>query len=89
MAESVSRSTQGLSRERPYRNFVYGQRSTGAIQVPAADGLMRFWRNTSIAAMPAGERRCPSEHSALDGMQISIMASVQPVSYLCLRRYMC
>ena len=29
--------------------------STGAIQVPAADGKLRLWRNTSVANLAAGE----------------------------------
>jgi PKD repeat protein len=35
--------------------FAVNDGATTAIQVPAADGKMRFWRNTSVASLAAGE----------------------------------
>ena len=41
--------------ERADRHDLHGQRpATDAITVPAADGKMRFWRNTSVATLAAG-----------------------------------
>src|SRR3712207_2447993 len=34
--------------------FMVNAGATTAIQVPAADGKMRFWRNTSVATLAAG-----------------------------------
>jgi hypothetical protein len=36
--------------------FMVNDGATSAITVPAADGRMRFWRNTSVAALAAGDR---------------------------------
>ena len=40
--------------------FMVNDGATGAIEVPAADGKMRFWRNTTVATLAAGARprRC-------------------------------
>ena len=35
--------------------FMVNGASFNAIQIPAADGNMRFWRNTSVAGQPAGQ----------------------------------
>ena len=35
--------------------FMVNDGATGAIEVPAADGKMRFWRNTSVATLAAGQ----------------------------------
>ena len=44
--------------ERAHRHPLHGQRpiATIAIAVPAADGKLRFWRNTSIATPRTGRR---------------------------------
>ena len=52
---------------------------TSAIEVPAADGKMRFWRNTSIASLAPGRlRRSPQTPLAMSGTRISTTASAPP-----------
>src|SRR5262245_7465784 len=41
--------------ENAVRGTLYAQRSSMAMTVPAADGQMRFWRNTSIAQQSPGQ----------------------------------
>ena len=51
------------ARERADRQlFTVNDGATTAIRVPAADGKMRFWRNTSVATLAAGpgRRRSPT-----------------------------
>ena len=47
--------------------------------VPAADGRMRFWRNTSVASLcPARSPRFPTARSATNGTRIWTTASGRP-----------
>ena len=39
------------------------ERGTYAIKVPADDGKMRFWRNTSVATLPAGQTATLAENT--------------------------
>ena len=49
-------SRRRAARERADRHDVHGRRrAPRAIQVPAADGKLRLWRNTSVASLEPGE----------------------------------
>ena len=50
-----SRRPTAAGRERAQRHDLHGQRGTSAIKVPAADGKLRFWRNTSVASLAPGQ----------------------------------
>ena len=41
------------ARERTERHHLHGESGTTAITVPAAEGKLRFWRNTDVAALTA------------------------------------
>ena len=53
--------------ERADRHDLHGQRGRDdAIEVPAADGKLRFWRNTAVASLAPGRpRRLPARHARL------------------------
>ena len=69
------------ARERADRHDLHGQRpAPTAIQVPAADGKMRFWRNTQRRHAGAGPDRDARRRarSATSGTRTSTTASARP-----------
>ena len=59
--------------------FTVNGPATVGIRVPAADGKMRFWRNTTVATQAAGATAsCRSARSATSGTRTSTTASARP-----------
>ena len=66
--------------ERAHRHDLHGQRGTGngAITVPAADGKLRFWRNTrSRRCRPGSSATLAPARSATNGTKIWTTASAR------------
>ena len=75
--------------ERAHRHDLHGQlrRRHAHRRCPAADGRLRFWRNTSVATLPPGETATLGRpaRSATSGTRISTTASARRARSGCRR----